>query len=33
MLAVGIVLWLCTWLWNRGVRAKKTGFHDVDSLT
>jgi amino acid transporter len=23
---------LLTWLWNRGVRAKKTGFRDVDSL-
>ena len=33
LLAVGIVLWLCTWLWNRGVRAKKTGFRDVDSLS
>ena len=32
LLAVGIVLWLCTWLWNRGVRAKKTGFRDVDSI-
>jgi len=32
LLAVGILLWLCTWLWNRGVRAKKTGFRDVDSL-
>jgi amino acid transporter len=33
LLAVGIVLWLLTWLWNRGVRAKKTGFRDVDSLS
>jgi basic amino acid/polyamine antiporter, APA family len=32
LLVVGIVLWLGTWLWNRGVRAKKTGFRDVDSL-
>jgi basic amino acid/polyamine antiporter, APA family len=32
LLGVGIVLWLMTWLWNRGVRAKKTGFRDVDSL-
>jgi APA family basic amino acid/polyamine antiporter len=33
LLVVGIVLWLGTWLWNRGVRAKKTGFRDVDSLS
>jgi amino acid transporter len=33
LLVVGIVLWLCTWLWNRGVRAKRTGFRDVDSLS
>ena len=32
LLVVGLVLWLCTWLWNRGVRAKKTGFRDVDSI-
>jgi basic amino acid/polyamine antiporter, APA family len=32
LLAVGVVLWLVTWLWNRGVRAKKTGFRDVDSI-
>ena len=33
LLAVGIVLWLLTWLWNRGVRAKKTGFRDPESLS
>jgi amino acid transporter len=33
LLAVGIVLWLMTWLYNRGVRAKKTGFRDVDSIS
>jgi APA family basic amino acid/polyamine antiporter len=33
LLGIGIVLWLGTWLWNRGVRAKKTGFRDVDSLS
>jgi APA family basic amino acid/polyamine antiporter len=32
LLVVGIVLWLMTWLWNRGVRDGKTGFRDVDSL-
>ncbi len=33
LLGIGIVLWLLTWLMNRGVRAKKTGFRDVDSLS
>ena len=28
----GIVLWLLTWFTNRGIRAKKTGFRDVDHL-
>ena len=32
MIAVGIVLWLMTWLWNRGVRAKKTGFRHPEDL-
>ncbi|MGI8646343.1 MAG: APC family permease [Nocardioides sp.] len=32
MLAVGIVLWALTWMTNRGVRAKKTGFRDIDHL-
>ena len=32
MLAIGVVLWAITWLTNRGVRAKKTGFRDVDHL-
>jgi len=32
LLAVGIVLWVLTWLTNRGVRAQKTGFRDVDHL-
>jgi amino acid transporter len=32
LLAIGVVLWALTWLTNRGVRAKKTGFRDVDSL-
>jgi len=32
LLAVGIVLWALTWLTNRGVRAKKTGFRDPDQL-
>jgi APA family basic amino acid/polyamine antiporter len=32
LIGLGIVLWLLTWLWNRGARAKKTGFRDVDQL-
>ena len=32
LLAVGIVLWALTWATNRGVRAKKTGFRDIDHL-
>jgi basic amino acid/polyamine antiporter, APA family len=32
LLAVGVVLWAITWATNRGVRAKKTGFRDIDHL-
>jgi amino acid transporter len=32
LLAVGVALWLLTWLWNRGVRAKKTGFREPSNL-
>jgi amino acid transporter len=32
LLVLGVVLWALTWITNRGVRAKKTGFRDVDSL-
>ncbi|HEX5771374.1 MAG TPA: APC family permease [Nocardioidaceae bacterium] len=32
LIGIGIVLWLLTWLWNRGARAKKTGFRDVDHI-
>jgi amino acid transporter len=32
LLAVGIVLWAITWMTNRGVRAKKTGFRDIEHL-
>lgn len=32
LLGVGVVLWLCTWLFNRGARAKKTGFRDPDKI-
>ncbi len=33
LLVVGVGLWMLTWLWNSGVRAKRTGFRDVDSLS
>jgi amino acid transporter len=32
LIGIGIVLWALTWLTNRGVRAKKTGFRDIDHL-
>ncbi|WP_395694743.1 APC family permease [Nocardioides sp.] len=32
LLLLGIVLWACTWLTNRAVRAKKTGFRDIEHL-
>lgn len=32
LLIAGIALWALTWLTNRGVRAKKTGFRDIEHL-
>ena len=32
MLALGVVLWFLTFLWNRAVRAKKTRFEDPAAL-
>lgn len=32
LLGLGVVLWLLTWLFNRGARGKKTGFRQVDEL-
>ncbi|MBD3947007.1 APC family permease [Nocardioides ganghwensis] len=32
LLGIGVVLWALTWMTNRGVRAKKTGFRDIDHL-
>ena len=32
LLGIGVVLWAITWLINRGGRAKKTGFRDIDHL-
>jgi amino acid transporter len=33
LLALGVVLWLGTWLWNRSVRAKRTGFRHPEELS
>jgi hypothetical protein len=32
LLVLGIVLWAITWMVNRGIRAKKTGFRDIEHL-
>jgi len=32
LLLIGVVLWAITWATNRGVRAKKTGFRDIDHM-
>jgi APA family basic amino acid/polyamine antiporter len=32
LMLIGVVLWAITWATNRGVRAKKTGFRDIDHL-
>ena len=32
LLVIGVVLWALTWLTNRGIRAKKTGFRDIEHL-
>ena len=32
LLVIGVVLWAITWLTNRGIRAKKTGFRDIEHL-
>ena len=32
LLGIGVVLWALTWLTNRGVRAKKTGFRDIEHM-
>ncbi len=32
LLSIGVVLWALTWLTNRGIRAQKTGFRDIDHL-
>lgn len=32
LLALGVLLWALTWLTNRSIRAKKTGFRDIEHL-
>jgi amino acid transporter len=32
LMLIGVVLWAVTWMVNRGVRAQKTGFRDIDHL-
>ena len=32
LLGLGVLLWALTWMTNRGVRSKKTGFRDIDRL-
>jgi APA family basic amino acid/polyamine antiporter len=32
LLLIGVVLWALTWMTNRGVRAQKTGFRDIDHM-
>jgi amino acid transporter len=32
LLVIGVALWAVTWVTNRGIRAKKTGFRDIEHL-
>ncbi|HCB05990.1 MAG TPA: APC family permease [Nocardioides sp.] len=32
LMVLGVVLWAITWATNRGVRAKRTGFRDIDHM-
>ena len=32
LLVFGVVLWAVTWMTNRAIRAKRTGFRDIDHL-
>jgi amino acid transporter len=32
LIAIGIVLWAITWVVNRGARAQKTGFRDIEHM-
>ncbi len=33
LVGLGVVLWVMTWLWNRGVRSKTTHLRDPESLS
>jgi hypothetical protein len=32
LLLIGVVLWAITWMVNRGARAKRTGFRDIEHM-
>jgi basic amino acid/polyamine antiporter, APA family len=32
LIGIGVVLWALTWMTNRGVRSKKTGFRDIEHM-
>jgi amino acid transporter len=32
LIGIGVVLWAITWTTNRGVRAKRTGFRDIEHM-
>jgi basic amino acid/polyamine antiporter, APA family len=32
LLGIGVLLWALTWLTNRGVRAQRTGFRDIEHM-
>ncbi|MBC9732128.1 APC family permease [Nocardioides marmotae] len=32
LILIGVVLWVLTWMTNRGIRAKKTGFREIEHL-
>ncbi len=32
LLVIGVVLWAITWFTNRGIRAKRTGFRDIEHM-
>jgi basic amino acid/polyamine antiporter, APA family len=32
LLVIGVVLWAITWMTNRGIRSKRTGFRDIEHM-
>ncbi len=32
LLGIGVLLWLVTWIWNRGVRRRAGGLQDIKTL-